>query len=191
MQRQLTCQSTLARTPSRNPLNKGLRVVFWMGGFSNKVLRSPNGLILGWIWANTHLNPALSLALDTLSPRSASQVAVGGGQIGQAQQTDGENWNISTNWLSDAPLGEWASVYTNDDGRVTILWLGGNGLRGEIPAELGSLSNLRYGWTSASNALSGEIPAWLGSLSNLTASGPQPDRLERVRARQSGRPVGL
>ena len=32
---------------SRNPLNKGLRGVFWMVGFSNKVLRPPNGLILG------------------------------------------------------------------------------------------------------------------------------------------------
>ena len=85
---------------------------------------------------------------------------MGGGQIGQAQQTDGENWNISTNWLSDAPLGEWASVYTNDDGRVTILWLGGNGLRGEIPPELGSLSGLRY-LDISQNDLSGCVPSSL------------------------------
>ena len=39
-------------------------------------------------------------------------------------------------------------------------------LSGEIPAELGSLSNLE--WLKLSNnELSGEIPAWLGSLSNL------------------------
>ena len=31
--------------------------------------------------------------------------------------TDGENWTFSDNWLSDAPLGEWAGVYTDDDGR--------------------------------------------------------------------------
>ena len=40
--------------------------------------------------------------------------------------TDGENWNIdvkSGNWLSDAPLGEWSSVTTNNDGRVTALVL--------------------------------------------------------------------
>ena len=29
--------------------------------------------------------------------------------------TDGENWDISDNWLSDAPLGEWEGVTTDDD----------------------------------------------------------------------------
>ena len=80
--------------------------------------------------------------------------------------TDGENWNQSDNWLSDAPLGEWKGVLT-DDRRVVVLYLGDNGLTGEIPPELGSLSNL----TDLSlyhNALSGAIPAELGSLSNLT-----------------------
>ena len=38
---------------------------------------------------------------------------------------------------------------------------------GEIPAELGSLSNLE-GLDLSYNELSGEIPAELGSLSNLT-----------------------
>ena len=56
--------------------------------------------------------------------------------------TNGENWDINYNWLSDAPLGEWEGVSTNDDGRVTSLNLGSNELSGEIPAELGSLSNL-------------------------------------------------
>ena len=79
--------------------------------------------------------------------------------------TDGENWDGSANWLSDAPLGEWEGV-TNDDGRVTELYLVANDLSGEIPAELGSLSNLESLWLNA-NDLSGEIPAELGSLSNL------------------------
>ena len=57
--------------------------------------------------------------------------------------TDGENWNTSYNWLSDAPLGEWEGVTTNRDGRVTNLDLGGYFLNGEIPAELGSLSKLQ------------------------------------------------
>ena len=42
-----------------------------------------------------------------------------------------------------------------------------NDLSGEIPAELGSLSNLAELYLSA-NELSGEIPAELGSLSNLS-----------------------
>ena len=56
--------------------------------------------------------------------------------------TDGQNWKDNYNWLSDAPLGEWEGVTTNDDGRVIWLHLGGQALSGEIPAELGSLSNL-------------------------------------------------
>ena len=80
--------------------------------------------------------------------------------------TNYENWFESDNWLSDAPIGEWYGVVTNDDGRVTALVLNFNGLSGEIPAELGSLSNLRYLGLSTNN-LSGEIPAELGSLSNL------------------------
>ena len=43
----------------------------------------------------------------------------------------------------------------------------GNALSGEIPAELGSLSNLIL-LNLGFNELDGEIPAELGSLSNLT-----------------------
>ena len=81
--------------------------------------------------------------------------------------TDGENWDESNSWLSDAPLGlGWKGVTTNNDGRVTKLILRYNGLSGEIPAELGNLSNL-IELTLSGNDLSGEIPPELGSLSNL------------------------
>ena len=81
--------------------------------------------------------------------------------------TNGEDWIFSYNWLSDAPLGQWSSVITNDDGRVTGLELWDNDLSGKIPAELGSLSNLTE-LNLSRNDLSGELPAELGSLSNLT-----------------------
>ena len=74
--------------------------------------------------------------------------------------TDGENWNRSANWLSDAPLGEWHGVTTNDDGRVTELYLFSNGLNWLLPAELGSLSNLEKLYL-ASNGLSGCVPSSL------------------------------
>ena len=80
--------------------------------------------------------------------------------------TDGENWDASRDSLSDAPLGEWSGVTTNDDGRVVVLDLYNNELSGEIPAELGSLTNLGL-LSLLSNDLSGEIPPELGSLSNL------------------------
>ena len=80
--------------------------------------------------------------------------------------TNGENWYNRHKWLSDAPLGEWYGVGTNDDGRVTSLNLGTNYLSGEIPPELGSLSNL-IALDLGGNDLSGEIPPELGSLANL------------------------
>ena len=80
--------------------------------------------------------------------------------------TGGPNWRDSTNWLSDKPIDEWRGVTTGANGRVTSLGLPGNALSGEIPAELGNLSNLVWLGLS-SNELSGEIPAALGNLSNL------------------------
>ena len=91
--------------------------------------------------------------------------------------TDGPNWVDNTNWLTDAPLGEWYGVSTDGAGRVVGINLAGrydyeareyvlHGLRGELPAELANLTNL----TSLSlwrNDLSGPIPPELGGLASL------------------------
>ena len=61
------------------------------------------------------------------------------------------------------------------DDRVTTLVLNFGGLNGEIPPELGGLSNLVF-MLLADNRLSGEIPPELGSLtkmSNLSLDGNQ------------------
>ena len=81
--------------------------------------------------------------------------------------TDGANWGNNGNWLSNAPMGEWHGVITDSDGRVTELSLSFNQLTGEIPAELGGLTNLTHLYLSF-NQLTGAIPAELGGLSNLT-----------------------
>ena len=80
--------------------------------------------------------------------------------------TDGPNWANNTNWLSDRPIGEWYGVSTDANGRVVDLSLRENELTGEIPTELGSLSNLQR-LDLAGNQLTGEIPTELGSLSDL------------------------
>ena len=79
----------------------------------------------------------------------------------------GPNWANSTNWLSAAPLNQWYGVTTDAGGRVTELNLHNNQLSGEIPRELGNLSNLTNLYLH-NNQLSGEIPRELGNLSNLT-----------------------
>ena len=104
--------------------------------------------------------------------------------------TDGPNWKNNTNWLSDRPMDEWYGVRTDGTGRVIDLVLYNNKLRGQIPSELGSLSNLTRldlgnnqlsgplpselrqltnltNLRLSNNQLSGEIPVWIGSLSNL------------------------
>ncbi len=82
------------------------------------------------------------------------------------QATDGTNWANSENWLTDAPIGTWQGVTTDDSGRVEILDLRENRLRGLIPSELGNLTNLTVLNLSA-NRLGGTIPSELGNLTNL------------------------
>ena len=91
--------------------------------------------------------------------------------------TDGPNWVDNTNWLTDAPLGEWYGVSTGRSGRVVRIDLRGewdweaeqpipHGLRGPIPPELGDLARLEI-LELGNNALWGPIPPQLGSLTNL------------------------
>ena len=103
--------------------------------------------------------------------------------------TGGADWTDSTNWKTDAPLGEWHGVTTDHAGRVIGLELYGNGLAGSIPPALADL-DLRWlylqnneltgpipvqleglanlvGLSFAGNQLIGPIPAWLGNLAHL------------------------
>lgn len=58
------------------------------------------------------------------------------------EATGGADWVNGTNWKTDAPLGQWYGVSTDDRGRVIELELGNNGLVGSIPPELADLVHL-------------------------------------------------
>ena len=80
--------------------------------------------------------------------------------------TDGDHWLDNTNWLSEQPLQYWKGVHINEEGRIVELRLGGNNLSGQIPPELGNLSELVVLWLN-NNRLTGTIPPELGSPPNL------------------------
>ena len=80
--------------------------------------------------------------------------------------TDGARWKDNTNWLSEAPVGEWHGVTTDTGGHVTEVSLYDNQLTGPIPAELGNLPGLQSLILYA-NQLTGPIPPELGDLANL------------------------
>ena len=82
------------------------------------------------------------------------------------ESTGGRSWTNHDNWLTDVPLDTWHGVWTDASGRVQELYLGWNGLTGEIPSELGDLANLAVLYLGG-NDLTGKIPPELGNLANL------------------------
>ena len=110
-------------------------------------------------WRRLHGGPIPGAPSDQAASNRAALIAL-------YNATDGANWKNNTNWLSEAPTGEWHGVTADSIGRVTELNLQGNELSGEIPPELGSLVRLRNLYLSR-NQLRGPIPAELGGLSNL------------------------
>ncbi len=101
-----------------------------------------------------------NITVDSLPDRAAL--------VALYESANGPGWTRSTNWLTDAPLGDWYGVGTNAAGRVVYLQLEENRLTGPIPPELGGLSSLSslylYG-----NQLTGAIPPELGGLSSLSS----------------------
>ncbi len=81
--------------------------------------------------------------------------------------TNGPNWTISSNWLSDQPLGDWYGVSTNVRGEVIRLDLRENLVQGPVPSEIGQLQNLGL-LILDSNQLTGNIPPEIWKLQNLT-----------------------
>ncbi|MBN1352071.1 T9SS type A sorting domain-containing protein [candidate division KSB1 bacterium] len=79
--------------------------------------------------------------------------------------TNGAGWINNTNWLSANPIDAWYGV-TVSGGRVIYLNLSNNNLIGQIPSEIGDLTNLLQ-LKLYNNQLTGSIPSQIGYLTNL------------------------
>lgn len=79
--------------------------------------------------------------------------------------TDGDNWTNNDNWLT-GNVSDWHGIYLDGDSKVTYISLSNNQLNGDIPPEIGNLSNLQQ-LILSNNQLSGSIPPEIGNLSNL------------------------
>ncbi|WP_419947656.1 Ig-like domain-containing protein [Candidatus Palauibacter sp.] len=82
------------------------------------------------------------------------------------ESTDGPNWLVNDNWLTDAPIGEWSGVLVDDEDRVVRLSLYRNGLSGPLPPEIGNLTRLQAFFLS-NNRITGSIPPEFAKLPEL------------------------
>ena len=79
----------------------------------------------------------------------------------------GAGWTRKENWGTSAPLGDWYGVTTDANGRVAVLFLSENNLRGTIPAAVGELTRLEFLGLFREPGLTGPIPPELGNLADL------------------------
>lgn len=81
------------------------------------------------------------------------------------QQTDGNNWQDNTGWLTTNTPCSWYGI-TCSGSRVYQIELNNNGLSGEVPTRLNTLPGLTF-LRLGNNQLTGEIPVELGLITNL------------------------
>ena len=79
--------------------------------------------------------------------------------------TDGINWTDNTGWLT-GPVSSWFGI-TAESGTVSQVQLQGNNLEGEIPPDIGNLTNVSTLYLH-NNQITGSLPSQLGNLVSLT-----------------------
>ena len=107
-----------------------------------------------------------AVSQEDVTPAATPTISDRDALVALYESTEGPNWNHNEGWLSDAPLGEWYGVKTDSQADVVELSLWRNGLKGEVPPELGRLANLQKLYLGV-NDLSGTIPSELADLSKL------------------------
>jgi photosystem II stability/assembly factor-like uncharacterized protein/Leucine-rich repeat (LRR) protein len=78
----------------------------------------------------------------------------------------GSNWTNKDNWLTDRPFAHWYGVTADITGRVIMLNLENNNLKGTIPMQISLLQKMRQ-LNLSLNQISSSIPHEIGQLQNL------------------------
>ena len=76
----------------------------------------------------------------------------------------GDGWANADGWLADRALERWHGVAADSTGRVLELNLSGNGLTGQLPANLGELERMTDLRITDNAGLGGRLPASLSKL---------------------------
>ena len=84
------------------------------------------------------------------------------------ESLNGDDWAEKDNWGTEAALGTWHGVETDEDGNVTTVNLRENNLSGKIPSEIKLLKHLRILDLSFNDSITGVMPPEIGEMESLT-----------------------
>lgn len=139
------------------------------GGWSMMVYQSesaapyPDSFSIGGLLCTSEQVELANFSCDTVSEIPQSECDA---LVAIYENTRGDDYWINNNgWLETNTPCSWRGV-TCAEGHVSSMYLSGNGLYGQIPPEIGDLSQLK-GLNLALNQLRGEIPPEIGNLSQL------------------------
>ena len=135
--------------------------VTWTSGDPSVATVDATGLVTGLRegWASVTATSGPASATAPLTVRSPDLETL----LDLYDATGGGGWTARDNWGPDGPVGDWYGVEANADGRVLALRLSNNGLRGQLPPNLGDLSLLNELRVDG-NDLTGPLPISLSGL---------------------------
>ncbi|WP_420636010.1 leucine-rich repeat domain-containing protein [Candidatus Palauibacter sp.] len=156
-------EATVADANSHRVAGAG---VTWSSANSSVATVDSTGRVVGVGPGSTEVTAAsdslgASVDVDVIARSNDREVLEG-----LYRATGGDNWTDDTNWMTEAPLSDWAGVRTDRNGRVEDLYLRDNNLNGTIPASIGQLDQL-FALDLSGNSLRGPIPPELGMLNRL------------------------
>ncbi len=122
-------------------------------------------ILLILVWQNAQVAFALQADFNCLGVTQISKTECQS-LVSLYNETGGDNWINRDGWLQNDTPCSWYGLACDNEGHLSRIILEGNQLSGELPPELGNLSQLTWLQLNA-NQLSGSIPPALGNLIHL------------------------